>query len=69
MLISIFGGALVSHLLDLWMAGNVTEAYVEFTETKFLSWKKALYYELLLQLVSALISPSCNQSTPPLFAW
>lgn len=50
MLISIFGGILVSHLFELWIADNVTEAYVEFTETKFLSWKKALYYELFLQM-------------------
>mmetsp|Transcript_57719 Transcript_57719/g.101999 ORF Transcript_57719/g.101999 Transcript_57719/m.101999 type:complete len:207 (-) Transcript_57719:62-682(-) len=55
MLISIFGGILVSHLLDLWIADNVTEAYTEFAATKFFSWKKALYYELLIQMALYLL--------------
>merc|ERR1711988_1290103 len=50
MLITISGSVLVSHLFELWIADNVTEAYVEFSETKFFSWKKALYYELFLQM-------------------
>lgn len=47
---SIFGAILVSKLYTLWDPHNVTEAWMEFSETKLLSFKKALYLELMLQL-------------------
>jgi len=47
---SIFGAILVAKLFTLWDAHNVTEAWMEFQETKLISFKKALYLELLLQL-------------------
>jgi len=48
---SIFGAILVAKLFTLWDPHNVTEAWMEFSETKLLSFKKALYLELMLQLV------------------
>jgi len=50
MLISIFGAMLASHLFELWLPDQVAEAWAEFSDTKFPSWKKALYYELMLQM-------------------
>jgi len=49
-LVSIFGALLVSNLFTLWDAGNVIEAWMEFTEAKLFSAKKALYLLLFLQL-------------------
>jgi len=49
-LISILGGVLVSHLFELWDTANVTEAFMEFADTELLSWKKALYLELMMQM-------------------
>jgi len=49
-LVSIFGAILTSTLFNLWHAGNVIEAWEEYCETKLLTFKKALYLELMLQL-------------------
>ena len=38
---SIFGAILVAKLFTLWDPHNVTEAWMEFSETKLLSFKKA----------------------------
>ena len=48
-LVSVFGAMLVSSLFTLWNPDNVVEAWMEFTEAKPLSAKKALYIELMLQ--------------------
>ena len=47
---SIFGAILASNLFMLWTSENVIEAWMEFTEAKPCSAKKALYLELMLQL-------------------
>lgn len=49
-LVSIFGMLLVSSLFKLWNADNVVEAWMEFSEARLFSAKKALYLELMLQL-------------------
>ena len=49
-LVSIFGALLISTLFNLWNAENVAEAWMEFEEARLLSFKKALYLELMLQL-------------------
>lgn len=50
-LVSIFGAVLVSHFFDIWKSENVAEAWQEFLEAKMLSAKKALYLELMFQLL------------------
>jgi len=50
-LVSIFGAVLASHFFDLWKSENVAEAWQEFKEARALSAKKALYLELMFQLV------------------
>jgi len=47
---SVFGSILVAKLFTLWDPHNVTEAWMEFSETRLLTYKKALYLELMLQL-------------------
>ena len=37
------------QLFKLWDAHNVAEAWAEFSETKFLSAKKALYFLIMFQ--------------------
>lgn len=49
-IVSIFGAILASELFKLWASENVIEAWMEFTEAKLVSAKKALYLELMLQL-------------------
>lgn len=49
-LISLFGAILAANLFNLWNAENVVEAWMEFTEARLLSAKKALYLELMFQL-------------------
>ena len=44
------GMLLVSSLFKLWNADNVVEAWMEFSEARLFSAKKALYLELMLQL-------------------
>ena len=36
MLISIFGGILIFHMFELWIADKVSEAWTEYLETKAL---------------------------------
>ena len=48
---SIFGAILIAKLFTLWDPHNVAEAWMEFVETKLLTFKKALYLELMLQLI------------------
>jgi len=48
---SLAGTVLVSSFFSLWNAENVVEAYMEFAEAKLFSAKKALYIELILQLM------------------
>jgi len=49
-IVSIFGAILASNLFTLWTSENVIEAWMEFTEAKMFTAKKALYLELMLQL-------------------
>ena len=49
--VSIFGAILASNLFALWTSENVVEAWMEFLEAKLFSAKKALYIELMLQLM------------------
>ena len=60
-LVSLAGAILVVHLFTLWKADNVIEAWMEFTEAKLLSAKKALYLELMLQLA---VSRPCPRPCP-----
>jgi len=50
MLISIFGGILIFHMFELWIADKVSEAWTEYLETKFFSAKKALYLQIFIQM-------------------
>jgi hypothetical protein len=48
---SIAATALISSFFSLWNAENIVEAYMEFAEARLFSAKKALYIELMLQLI------------------
>uniref|UniRef100_A0A7S2DK13 Uncharacterized protein n=1 Tax=Haptolina brevifila TaxID=156173 RepID=A0A7S2DK13_9EUKA len=50
-LVSIFGAILISHFFDIWKSENVAEVWQEFTEARMMSAKKALYIELMFQLL------------------
>ena len=50
LLVSIFGSMLVAQLFELWTTENVVEAWTEFLDTPWISAKKALYLELMLQM-------------------
>ena len=49
LLTTLAGSILITQLFKLWDAHNVAEAWAEFSETKFLSAKKALYFLIMFQ--------------------